>query len=262
VSYRALDARVSPPPDGAAAVPADVTAAFAECAHRFGQRMSDRRSGYYATKRAIDLVVALTLLVVLLPLLAVIAVAIKLDSPGPVLFVQYRVGSRRSVRNGRSIWTLCLFPFYKFRSMAADADPRRHEDHIRAYVIGTANANGAQRSFKLTDDPRVTRVGRLLRISSLDELPQLLNVALSHMTLVGPRPLPVYEVMLYEDAQFARFAARQGITGLWQVSGRASVPFEEMTALDTTYAQSQSLGRDLKILARTPMAVISRRGAG
>lgn len=193
-------------------------------------------------KRAMDVVVSLAGLIVLAPLMGLIALAIRLDSPGAALFVQHRVG-----RGGRE------FSFYKFRTMVIDAEARQ------AAIEHLNEADGPV--FKIKDDPRVTRLGRLLRRTSLDELPQLLNVLAGDLSLVGPRPLPRRDVARMDAAAYRRrFSVKPGITCLWQVEGREP-RFEEWFKRDMDYIDSWSLTLDLKILARTIPAVLSGRGA-
>ena len=146
--------------------------------------------------------------------------------------------------------------------MVRDADPSPHHAYIKAFIEGRIEASDeAGAKFKLTGDPRVTQVGRLLRRTSLDELPQLLNVLKGEMSLVGPRPVPIYEAADYQAWHYERLMALPGITGLWQVQGRCQVSFEEMIRMDIEYARHQSLWLDLKILFLTLPAVISGRGA-
>jgi lipopolysaccharide/colanic/teichoic acid biosynthesis glycosyltransferase len=217
---------------------------------------------YYYGKRLIDLVLATLLLILLSPLMLFIAILIKLDTPGPVLFVQERVGARRQSEDGRTTWKVEDFWVYKFRSMVADADQFVHLAHIKAFVAGRIETSDTDHSrFKLKGDPRVTRVGRILRRSSLDELPQLFNVIKGEMSLVGPRPVPTYEVAEYQARHHERLAALPGITGLWQVMGRSQVPFEAMIAMDVEYVRARSLWLDIKILCLTIPAVLSGRGA-
>lgn len=206
-------------------------------------------------KRSIDFVASLALLALASPLMAVIAAAIKLTSRGPVLFRQERLG-----QYGRP------FTFLKFRSMFVDNDPAIHRDYIKQFIAGTASqhpANGNRSNiYKLTQDPRITRVGRILRKTSLDELPQLFNVLIGQMSLVGPRPPVPYEVAAYEIWHRRRLLeARPGITGLWQVSGRSQIKFDEMVRLDLRYAKSWSLLLDFKIIMQTPRAMLSGAGA-
>jgi len=197
---------------------------------------------YRVAKRVFDLVGAACGLSLVVPLLPFIAVMIKLETSGPILFKQTRVG-----RRGR------LFPCYKFRSMSTDAEKRKAElDHLN-------EASGA--AFKIKDDPRITRVGRFLRRSSLDEFPQLWNVLRGDMSIVGPRPQIPSEVADYTPEQARRLVARPGLTCLWQVSGRSQLDFDEWMALDQEYVRRRSFAYDLEILLRTLPAVIERKGA-
>jgi lipopolysaccharide/colanic/teichoic acid biosynthesis glycosyltransferase len=217
---------------------------------------------YGVLKRGMDIFLTTALLILLSPLLLLIALLIKLDSPGPVIFTQERVGAKRQKLGRQRVWLVQNFKFYKFRSMVQDADPSLHEAYIKDFVEGraqpTAESGG---KFKLTNDPRVTGVGRFLRKFSLDELPQLFNVLKGDMSLVGPRPVPTYEVAGYRPRHHNRFAAMPGITGWWQVKGRCRVSFEEMIRMDLDYIRNASLWFDLKILFLTIPAVLSRRGA-
>ena len=193
-------------------------------------------------KRVADLVLAAVGLLLLAPLFVLVALLIKLDSPGPVFYRQQRVG-----KNGRRFWML------KFRSMRPDADRLLAELRARNEASGPL--------FKMRTDPRVTRIGRLLRRYSIDELPQLLNVLKGEMSLIGPRPPLPTEVDKYEDWQFGRLRATPGLTGLWQVSGRSEVPFQDMVRLDLHYIRNWSLGMDIEILLRTIPAILTSRGA-
>jgi lipopolysaccharide/colanic/teichoic acid biosynthesis glycosyltransferase len=201
--------------------------------------------------RALDIVVAVILLVPLIPVMLVIATVIRIDSHGPALFRQRRLG--RDLRP---------FIVNKFRTMTTDAS----EDVHRAFVLGLiagdspAGADGEPR-FKLAADRRVTRVGKLLRRSSLDELPQLWNVVCGQMSLVGPRPAIHYEVEHYPADWFGRFAVKPGLTGLWQVSGRSELSVQEMIRLDLEYAERRSFLLNVRILLRTVPTVLSFRGA-
>jgi len=192
-------------------------------------------------KRAFDLVVASLLLLVLSPILLTCALAVRLTSPGPVLFRQQRVGKDGS-----------LFSMHKFRSMVADA-----EAHLQA-LQAQKDTDGP--IFKLHRDPRITPVGRILRSFSLDELPQLLDVLRGDMSLVGPRPLPTYEVDLTDPWARNRLRVRPGLTGLWQVSGRHLLPFDDLIRYDLFYVENWSLSMDLYILVRTIPAVLFRSG--
>ena len=220
------------------------------------------RPSYFACKRALDVILSILVLIAFLPLLAVIAFLIKLDSPGPILFRQERVGAKRRSLGAKTVWIVQNFTMYKFRSMVADADSSLHEAYIRDFVQGRISpqlAPGAK--FKPSNDPRVTRLGRVLRKFSLDELPQLLNVLKGDMSLVGPRPVPTYEVACYRNGDHRRLGALPGITGLWQVRGRCLVSFEQMVRMDIHYIRNATFWFDLKILFLTIPAVLSRRGA-
>jgi lipopolysaccharide/colanic/teichoic acid biosynthesis glycosyltransferase len=199
-------------------------------------------------KRAIDVVLAVLALVVLLPLLAAIGVAVRWSSPGPMIFCQQRVG-----RNGRP------FTLYKFRTMVIDNDPSLHRDFYVSLVHGQLDPSIG--TFKIVGDPRVTPIGRILRRFSLDELPQLINVLKNEMSLVGPRPPIPYEVELYSGRELERLRVTPGLTGLWQISGRGSVSFQQMIELDLVYINQWSLGLDLRILFQTPWVVVNGRGA-
>lgn len=206
----------------------------------------------YFLKRTLDYLMVMPVMVILLPIMAVIAVAIKMDSKGPVIFKQKRLGL-----NGRP------FMFYKFRSMVEQADSSVHEDYMKGLINGEKSKKKYTKpvTFKLTKDDRVTKVGRILRRTSLDELPQLLNVLKGNMSLVGPRPPIQYEVDIYEDWHKRRLDVIPGITGLWQVSGRSQLDFDDMVKLDLKYIDDWSLGLDLKILFRTVAVVAKRKGA-
>jgi exopolysaccharide biosynthesis polyprenyl glycosylphosphotransferase len=195
-------------------------------------------------KRGLDILVASTALIGMMPLLAAVAIAIKLDSRGPVLFRQQRAGRGREV-----------FELLKFRSMYTNAEERKLE------LVGDNNlADGVM--FKMHADPRITRVGRFLRRYSLDELPQLWNVVRGQMSLVGPRPLILPETdALSEDWHLRRLELRPGLTGPWQINGRSETPFHEMVRFDYQYVAGWSLARDLEILLATMPAVLSGRGA-
>lgn len=220
------------------------------------------RPWYFLCKRSLDVILSILMLIAFLPLLAVIALLIRLDSPGPIVFRQERVGAKRRTLGAKTVWIMQNFTMYKFRSMVADADSSPHEAYIRNFVEGSISPELAPGGkFKLSNDPRVTRLGQLLRKFSLDELPQLLNVVKGDMSLVGPRPVPTYEVACYRNGDHQRLAALPGITGLWQVRGRCFVSFEEMVRMDVDYIQKATFWFDLKILFLTIPAVLSKRGA-
>jgi lipopolysaccharide/colanic/teichoic acid biosynthesis glycosyltransferase len=196
-----------------------------------------------ATKRALDLILSGVALALLSPLLLLIAMLIKLEDGGPILFVQTRVG-----QFGRE------FRMFKFRSMCMDAEQR-----LKDLLARNQHKQGV--TFKLKNDPRITRVGRTLRKFSLDELPQFYNVFKGDMSLVGPRPPVPREVALYSQADRRRLAVKPGITCVWQVSGRAEIDFQGQVRMDVQYIESQRISTDLRILAKTVPAVISGRGA-
>jgi lipopolysaccharide/colanic/teichoic acid biosynthesis glycosyltransferase len=200
-------------------------------------------------RRALDVSVAGTVLLLLVPVLAVAALAVRLTSPGPVLFRQRRLGRHMEP-----------FTVLKFRTMRADADSALHRDYVRSLIGTQPPENAPDNLYKLVIDPRVTRVGRFLRSWSLDEVPQLWNVLRGEMSLVGPRPVIEYEVEQYPDWYLRRFAVKPGLTGLWQVSGRNEKTYEEMVRYDIEYAERRSLWLDLRILARTALVVMRRQG--
>ena len=189
-----------------------------------------------------DVLIGATIVVVGLPLWLVIAAAVKLTSAGPVFYRDRRVGLGERE-----------FDMLKFRTMVADAAEQQHELE-RANEVGGA-------LFKIRDDPRVTRVGRVLRRFSLDEIPQVLNVLRGEMSLVGPRPLPVRDYRLLEDWHRRRYRVLPGMTGLWQISGRSSLTFDDLVRLDFYYLENWSIWLDISILAKTLPAVLARRGA-
>jgi exopolysaccharide biosynthesis polyprenyl glycosylphosphotransferase len=206
------------------------------------------------TKRAIDVIGSLLALTLLSPLYVIIAVAIKLTSKGPILFKQDRVG-QYGIR----------FSFLKFRSMYYKSDAKIHQEYVRRLISGKHDGKGADsigNVYKIKDDPRVTPVGKFLRKTSLDEIPQFFNVLMGEMSLVGPRPPIPYEVEAYEVWHRRRFLeAKPGITGLWQVEGRSRTKFDEMVRLDLRYVKTWSPWLDIKILLRTPAAVFRGDGA-
>ena len=211
-----------------------------------------RRRIRTASKRALDITGSLSLLILLAPLLLVIAALVKLKSQGPVFFKQPRIG-----QFGKP------FKMLKFRTMYVNADHGIHKTFVSQLIKGAAVAAAAgDAPFKIQNDPRVTPIGRFLRKSSLDELPQLWNVLRGEMSLVGPRPPLAYEVDEYKRWHYRRvLEAKPGITGLWQVSGRSRTTFDEMVRLDLRYAKNCSAWTDIKILLATPRAVISGKGA-
>lgn len=206
-------------------------------------RGSPEESWQHLLKRAVDIVLSLTAIAALAPLGALAALLVKLTSPGKVFFIQERVGINKR--------RFCL---YKFRTMVEDAEQRQREIEHLNEVSGPV--------FKIRNDPRITRIGRVLRKTSIDELPQLFNVLKGDMSLVGPRPLPVRDYEGFsQDWQRRRFSVRPGITCLWQVNGRSSISFDKWMELDMQYIDHWSLGLDFKILAKTIPAVVRGSGA-
>lgn len=200
-------------------------------------------AAYLTAKRLMDVAVSATLLVVLAPLFLVVSLCVKLTDGGPVFFRQKRVGL-----NGR------VFDFFKFRSMVVDAEAKKAE-------LLRMNKHRNSITFKMCRDPRVTWVGRILRKTSLDELPQLWNVLVGEMTLVGPRPAVVSEVQRYTARERRRLAVIPGLTCIWQVSGRADLDFQQQVELDVRYIRERSLVLDFKLMLLTVPAVLSGKGA-
>jgi exopolysaccharide biosynthesis polyprenyl glycosylphosphotransferase len=206
-----------------------------------------------ALKRAVDILGSGALLTLLSPVFLVIAALIKLKSPGPVFFRQVRVGEKAKP-----------FTMLKFRSMHANADSKVHQQYVTQFIKsgGQSSESGRGDVFKLTNDPRITPLGRFLRKTSLDELPQLWNVLRGDMSLVGPRPPLFYETEQYQSWHWRRVLdAKPGVTGLWQVAGRSRTTFDGMVRLDLRYVRTRSLWTDIKILLATPAAVITGKGA-
>ncbi len=210
---------------------------------------SDRRwAGSLYLKALFDLTFSLMILPILAGPMILIALAIRLDSSGPAIFRQIRVGL-----GGRR------FVLYKFRTMRSAESDAKHQAYVKNWIKAERAWSGTD-TFKIMDDDRVTKVGGFLRRTSLDELPQIFNVIKGQMSLVGPRPAIPYEVELYDEGQLGRLAAKPGISGLWQVSGRSSVSFQEMVALDLHYIEKRSVWMDLGIIARTLPALIRTKG--
>jgi len=206
---------------------------------------------YLRIKRTTDVVLSVAALMILMPLLVTLALAIKLHSPGPVLFRQPRIG-----KDGKP------FTFLKFRSMRVDADTAIHRAHMEQLIKNGSSTPANGKSAKMEKDPRITGLGRILRKTSLDELPQFINVLRGEMSLVGPRPPIPYEVELYQDWHKRRLEALPGITGWWQIKGRSRVSFDDMVRMDIYYIEHRSLWLDLKIIAMTPLAMLHGQGRG
>ena len=218
------------------------------------QKRENTKKVPLAIKRFIDVVGSGVALVFLSPIYVAIGLAIKASSKGPVLFKQERLG-----QYGRP------FTVLKFRSMRSNCDPKIHQQYVEQFIAGQVDGNSSHTArlvFKIQKDPRVTSVGRFIRKTSLDELPQFWNVLRGEMSLVGPRPAIAYEFRAYEAWHRRRvLEIKPGITGLWQVTGRSRIRFDDMVRLDLKYARAWSVWLDLKILAQTPAAVINGEGA-
>ena len=216
-------------------------------------RLGAQKNGWIFNKlkHVLDAMISLPLLLILSPIFLIIAVAIKIDSRGPVFYLANAVG-----KNARN------FKMYKFRSMKINQDHEIHKNFVTQLIqgkIGNRNENG--QPLKITEDPRITRVGKIIRRSSLDELPQIINVLKGDMSLVGPRPCLPYEFEIYPDWYKKRVHVRPGITGLWQVTGRSEVAFEDMILLDLYYIYNRTFGLDLQILFETIFVVLGKKGA-
>jgi lipopolysaccharide/colanic/teichoic acid biosynthesis glycosyltransferase len=215
-----------------------------------GSSSSGQRTARRWSKRALDLMVSVPCLALLLPLLLVVAIAVRLSTPGPALFRQRRLGL-----DGRP------FVLYKFRTMYHGCSDGPHRRYVRALLTSSTVQAGAGGLYKLEGDDRITKAGRLLRRTSIDELPQLLNVIRGEMSLVGPRPALEWEAELFGDGHWQRFLVPPGVTGLWQVSGRNRLSMRQALDLDLEYVRRQSLVLDLAILFKTLPAVLSTLGA-
>jgi lipopolysaccharide/colanic/teichoic acid biosynthesis glycosyltransferase len=240
---------------------------------------------YYFIKRVIDLMIALGLLIFLFPIMILVGLAIFIYSPGPVFFAQERVGAKRRTNGNQMYWEPTTFRCYKFRTMKNNADSSIHQAYIKALIEndyekmqavqkaatrprGSVNnekliiaSNAPTRPRKLVDDARVITPGKFLRKFSIDELPQLWNVLRGDMSMIGPRPAIPYEVEMYKPWHMQRLQAQPGITGLQQVTARCIKDFDEQVKLDIEYIENQSLWLDIKIVLKTPLAVISTTGA-
>jgi lipopolysaccharide/colanic/teichoic acid biosynthesis glycosyltransferase len=206
-----------------------------------------------ATYRCLDVAIAALALIVFLPILLLATVAIRMEGGGPAIFRQPRLGRHKR-----------LFTVHKFRTMRQEADPETHRAYVEDLIHGSerTHPDGEGRNlYKLVDDVRVTRIGRMLRKSSLDELPQLYDVLRGHMSIVGPRPVIPYEAELYPQSYDRRFALKPGLTGLWQVNGRNERTYREMVALDVAWVERHSVALYLSIIVKTPWVLLRRRGA-
>lgn len=224
------------------------------------------RTGYYMSKRILDFCVALVLLILLSPLMLLIAALIFIYSPGPVFFVQERVGAKRQFKNQEVYWKKVNFRCIKFRTMKLGADSSIHQAYIKALIENDEEQMAALQSQttnvrKLVKDARIIRPGHFLRKLSLDELPQLWNVLRNEMSLVGPRPAIPYEVDMYKPWYLRRLEAQPGLTGLQQITARCTADFDRQVKLDIEYVEKQSFLLDLIIILKTPLVVFSTKGA-
>ena len=216
-------------------------------------KLGTQKSGWLFNpiKHGLDALITLPLAILLLPVFLLIALAVKLTSEGPVFYKPDAIG-----RHGN------IFKMYKFRSMRIDSSCDIHKDYVTKLIKGEIGQKGTDgQTLKITDDPRITPVGKLLRRFSLDELPQLINVLKGEMSLVGPRPCLPYEYEQYEEWHKKRVAVRPGITGVWQVAGRSEVAFEDMILLDLYYIYNRSVLLDFQVLMETANAVLKQKGA-
>jgi lipopolysaccharide/colanic/teichoic acid biosynthesis glycosyltransferase len=212
--------------------------------HRHGRTVLPRRS----LRQIGEAIIALAILAGLSPVLLVVAIAVKRTSTGPVLFRQERLGLHRSP-----------FRIIKFRTMSQNNNDRQHRDFVKQMLTSNEDVDGGEQGvYKLVNDPRITPIGSFLRRTSIDELPQLWNVVRGEMSLVGPRPVLEWEADLFPPEAERRFAARPGLTGLWQVSGRSTLDFKAALELDVSYVERKSLWFDVKILLRTVAVVFNR----
>jgi len=228
--------------------------------------VSENKNIYYAVKRIIDVVLASTLLILLFPLMILVAILIYVYSPGPILFKQERVGAKRQPHGKRYYWKRENFQCYKFRTMKVNADTSVHQAYIKALIENDEEKMNALQGVptqprKLVNDPRIIRPGKLLRKLSLDELPQLWNILIGDMSLIGPRPAIPYEVEMYKCWHLRRLEAQPGLTGLQQVMARCTADFDQQVLFDIEYIEKQSLWLDIKIIMKTPLAIISTKGA-
>jgi lipopolysaccharide/colanic/teichoic acid biosynthesis glycosyltransferase len=249
------------------------------------RRVTSNRRGYYAAKRTMDIVISLILLTLASPFMLLIALAIYIYSPGPVLFIQERVGAKQRSSGKSMKWELENFRCFKFRTMKLNADSAIHQAYIKALIANNqeqmnavqnaatrprgsvdqqqvvASQNALTQPRKLLNDERVIAPGKILRKLSLDELPQLWNVLRGDMSMIGPRPAIPYEVEMYKPWHLRRLEAQPGISGMQQVAARCTADFDEQVKLDIEYIENQSLWLDLKIAFQTPLAILSTRGA-
>lgn len=229
--------------------------------------LREGRIFYYFIKRVFDILVAGSLLVFFLPIMAVISILIYLYSPGPIFFKQERVGVRRIRRGSAFYWQRENFTLYKFRTMKVNGDESVHKAYVQALIQNdqhTVKMIQGEKSQvrKLTNDPRIILPGKYLRKFSLDELPQFWNVLRGDMSMIGPRPALPYEVEVYKPWHLQRLEAQPGISGLQQVTSRCTEDFDEQVKFDLEYIKQPSLWLDMKIALKTPLMILSTKGAG
>jgi lipopolysaccharide/colanic/teichoic acid biosynthesis glycosyltransferase len=222
---------------------------------------------YYFIKRTLDILVAGGLLIIFIPVMLTISILIYLYSPGPIFYKQERVGAKRVRRGNTYSWERVTFPLYKFRTMKVNVDEGVHKAYVQALIRNDRQKmielQGEESKVrKLTNDSRIIFPGKFLRKFSLDELPQFWNVLRGDMSLIGPRPALPYEVEVYEPWHLRRLEAQPGISGLQQVTARCTADFDEQVRLDLEYINNPSLWLDLKIALKTPLMILSTRGAG
>ncbi len=232
----------------------------------FAKPVNIRWRLYYSLKRFADMLMAGGLLLLSLPCMLLVGLAIYIYSPGPVFFVQKRVGARRVCRGGYFYWERQDFSCFKFRTMRIMADESVHKDYVQALIRNDREKmsliqGGETDTRKLINDQRIIRPGKFLRKYSLDELPQLWNVLKGDMSMIGPRPAIPYEVDMYKPWHLQRLEAQPGLTGLQQVTARCTKDFDHQVMLDVEYVKNQSLWLDFIIVLKTPLAILSTRGA-
>jgi lipopolysaccharide/colanic/teichoic acid biosynthesis glycosyltransferase len=240
--------------------------AFHVTTNRFWSVYRLEREFNFASKRVLDVLIASAVLLLSLPLMLVVAALIPLDSPGSPIFKQTRVSARRKRTPRGERWEIYEFTCYKFRSMYKTSSADIHKAFFTAFVrkdqAGMGDVQGQDTTVrKLVNDPRVSRIGHVIRKTSIDELPQLWNVIKGDMSLVGPRPAIPYEVAMYAPKHYRRLWAKPGLTGWWQINGRGIAEFDEGIEQDVWYVRHQSLGLDLMIMLKTPKAVLTHKGA-
>lgn len=223
------------------------------------------RKLYYDAKRAADLLLSITLIALLSPLIIIIAILIYVESPGPIIYSQERVGAKQCIHYKQKYWKIVPFKIFKFRTMILNADTQVHKEYVKALIENDKNKMDSMQgeptnTRKLVNDKRLLVIGKFLRKFSLDEIPQFWNVIIGDMSLIGPRPALPYEVALYLPWHFRRLEALPGITGLQQIKAR-SIEFVTQVEMDIEYIENQSWWFDIMIALKTPFAILSGKGA-